>query len=364
MPFRDDLHNVHPYKAQPPLEQLREQFGLEQLVKLASNEGAWGPVPAAARAVVQALPDLNRYPDSAGTALRDALSEWHKIKPAQIVLGNGADELIRLAGLATLSPGTNGVMSWPSFPTYLTACTVMGAQPRKAPARDDWSVDLAALGAAVDGTTRVVFIANPNNPTATLSARDELRALINGLPDHVLVVLDEAYAEYAAGDDEPEGIQLVREGHERLLVLRTFSKVYGLAGLRIGYGVGSRAVIAALDKVRNIFNVNRVAQEAALVSLAAQPEVERRVQHAIGARQQIFKWLALAGHHPVVSRGNFVFAEAADGNGVALADRLLAEGVAIRPLDGFGAPQAIRVTVGSDEENEFFAAALDRAAAK
>lgn len=362
MPFRKHIHELQPYVAQAPVERLQAELGLPKIHKLASNEGAFGPVPAAAAAIAGDPDRLRRYPDSSAPELREALAARFGLGADNVVLGNGADELIRLCGLAVLEPGDNGVFFWPSFPTYVAACAANGAQARQVPLNDDGTGDLGALAATLDADTRVIFIANPNNPTGLLLPRAELQSFLDRLPSSVLCVLDEAYAEYAEGDDQPDGAQLIREGCENLVVLRTFSKIYGLAGLRIGYALGSTQVVAALDRLRNIFNVNAVAQAAAMASLSDDAEVARRVAHVQGARTQIFKWLALAGHRPLASRANFVFAETAGGDGPAFADRLLRLGVAVRALDGFGAPSAIRVTCGSDEENQYLAAALDRIA--
>ncbi|MFY9265441.1 MAG: histidinol-phosphate transaminase [Solirubrobacterales bacterium] len=364
MAFRSHIRDLKPYVAQAPIERLQAELGLERIYKLASNEGAFGPVAAACQVILGDPGRLRRYPDSSAPELREALAARYALSPSQVVLGNGADELIRLAGMAVLENGDNGIFPWPSFPTYVAACATTGAEPRPVALADDWSIDFAAMNAAIFATTRLVLIANPNNPTGLLAPRDVLREFIDGLPEQVICVLDEAYAEYAEGDDEPEGPQLIREGRENLIVLRTFSKVYGLAGLRIGYALASPGAAAALDRMRPIFNVNTVAQEAALVSLPAETEIADRVARVKGARTQIFKWLALAGHKPLASRANFVFAEAAGGDGVAIADRLLRIGVAVRALDGFGAPGAFRVTCGDDEENQFFAAAVDRLASK
>lgn len=362
MPFRKHIDSLSPYTAQAPLEQLEAQYGVERMVKLSSNEGAFGPVAAAAEVIARGVEGLRRYPDSAAVTLRDALAQMHVVAIDNVVLGNGADELIRLAGLATLDPGDNGVFPWPSFPTYVAACATQGAEARRVPLGEDWAVDLDALGAAIDERTRVVFIANPNNPTGLLAPRAALERFVDTLPRGVLLVLDEAYAEYAAGDDEPGGVNLVREGVDNLVVLRTFSKIFGLAGLRIGYAVASHPAAVALNAVRNIFNVNSLAQAAALASLHAGAETAERAGHTRGARTQILQWLALAGHRPIPSRANFVFAEVAAGTGADLAEELLREGVMVRALDGFGAPQAIRVTVGNDDENQVFAAAIDRIA--
>jgi histidinol-phosphate aminotransferase len=364
VPFKDYVNDIKPYVAQAPVERLQSELGIAKIHKLASNEGAFGPVPAAAAAISHEydLDELRRYPDSAAPELRAKIASLNGLAAENVVLGNGADELIRLAAMTVLEGGDNGIFPWPSFPTYVSACVTTGAEARPINLTGDWQIDFEALRAAVFPSTRIVFICNPNNPTGLLAPREVVRELVASLPPHVLCVLDEAYAEYAEGDDEPEGPQLIREGATNLLVLRTFSKVYGLAGLRIGYGFGSPEVVAAVDRMRSIFNINALAQRAALASLDEQAEVWRRVEHVKQSRTQILKYLSLAGHKPLASRTNFVFAEAAAGNGADVEKRLLRLGVAVRELSGFGAPGAFRVTCGNDEENAFFGAAIDRLA--
>lgn len=360
MPFKHHVHELKPYVAQPPVERLQEELGIERIYKLASNEGAFGPVPDARAALAGDPDELRRYPDSAAPELRAKLAALNGLAAENVVLGNGADELIRLAAMTVLETGDNGIFPWPSFPTYVAACATTGAEARPVNLTASWELDFDAMRAAIFPSTRIVYICNPNNPTGLLSPRAQIREFIASLPPHVLCVLDEAYAEYAAGDEEPEGPQLIREGAENLLVLRTFSKIYGLAGLRIGYGFGSPAVASAVDRMRSIFNVNSLAQKAALASLGSQAEVWDRVEQVKHARTQIFKYLSLAGHKPLASRANFVFAEAAGGSGADVERRLLRMGVAVRELSGFGAPGAFRVTCGSEEENAAFGAAIDR----
>lgn len=360
-PLREALWRVDPYRPQPPMRVLQRRLGLERIVKLASNEGAFGPLPAAVRAYRDAAEELNRYPDSGGERLRSALADLHDLPVEQVVLGNGADELIRLCGAAALDAGDAAVLPWPSFPSYLSAAACHGADAVRVPLRAR-AFDLDAIARSLEGPApaggrrRLVFLANPNNPTGTLLDRGELRAFLGALPKGVLCVLDEAYAEYA--DPEPEGPALLREGCPRLCVLRTFSKVYGLAGLRIGYALASPEIADGLGRVRPIFNVNAPAQEAALASLAGREEVARRVAHARAARTRLHAALAGARLDPVPSQGNFVYAEVLDGGGSALAERLLRAGFIVRALEGFGAPGAIRVTCGTDEENDAFAQAL------
>src|SRR3954468_20304686 len=357
MPLRPALAQVEPYRPQRPMRELQVQLGLERIVKLASNEGAFGPLPPAAAAFQGAVGDLNRYPDAGGMRLREALGARFGLPVEQIVLGNGADELIRLCAVATLDAGERAAFPWPSFPSYVAAAACSGALAVRVPPRGRASDLDALLGEARQPGTKLVYLANPNNPTGTLLDRGELRSFLDELPEGVLCVLDEAYAEYA--EQEPEGPALLNGGAPRLAVLRTFSKVYGLAGLRIGYALASPEVADALDRVRPVFNVNQPAQEAALASLHEVEAVQLRIAPARGARERRFEALATAGLEPEPSHTNFVYADVPGGDGEGLARRLLEEeGVIVRALTGFGAPGALRVTAGTDEENEIFASAL------
>jgi histidinol-phosphate aminotransferase len=340
MPLRRALEHVEPYRPQPPMRVLQAELGLDRIVKLASNEGPFGPLPAAVAAFEAAAGELNRYPDGGALRLRDALAERYDVPVEQVVLGNGADELIRLAALATLDPGDRAVYPWPSFQSY-PMC--------------DRAVDIAAVLGACAGA-KLLYLANPNNPTGTIVGREEIRGLVAALPERVLCVLDEAYGEYA--EVEPDGIALVREGHERVCVLRTFSKIYGLAALRIGYAVASPQIADALNRVRPIFNVNQPAQEAALASLHETDAVRRRIRHTREGREALYETLAAAGLEPIRSHANFVYADVPGGDADGLADRLLHAGFIVRALRAFGAPGAIRVTVGTDEEMRLFSSAL------
>jgi histidinol-phosphate aminotransferase len=359
MPLRTALERVQPYRPQPPMRQLQAELGLDRIVKLASNEGPFGPLPAAVAAFDASARELNRYPDAGATRLREELARRYDVPAEQIVVGNGADELIRLAALATLDPGDRAVFPWPSFQSYPTAVAAAAAESTAVPMRER-SFDMGALLAACAGA-KLVYLANPNNPTGTLVGRDDVRAFVDALPPRVLCVLDEAYGEYA--EDEPDGVALVREGRERVCVLRTFSKVYGLAALRIGYAIASPQIADGLNRVRPLFNVSQPAQEAALASLHEAEAVARRIAHTRAARDELYDTLAAAGLDPLRSHANFVYADVPDRDADGLADRLLHAGFIVRALRAFGAPGAIRVTVGTDEEMRLFAAALPRAVA-
>jgi histidinol-phosphate aminotransferase len=353
MPLRRALADVQPYRPQRPMREIQAGLGLDRIVKLSSNEGAFGPLPAAVAAFEAAAGELNRYPDGGGLRLRGELAARHGVPLEQVVLGNGADELIRLCAVAVIDPGDRGVLPWPSFPSYGTSIACSGGEAVRVPLNGR-AIDLDAL---LDPPAKLVYVANPNNPTGAVIDAGDLRRFLEALPGDVLCVIDEAYADYA--EVAPEGVELVRDGAPRLAVLRTFSKVYGLAALRVGYAIASPEVADGLDRVRNIFNVNQPAQEAALASLHEREAVEGRIEHARRARRELADVLAAAGLDPEPSQANFVYADVPGGDGLGLADRLLHAGVMVRALAGFGAPQAIRVTVGTDEENRFFAHALE-----
>jgi histidinol-phosphate aminotransferase len=357
VPLRRALDQVEPYRPQRPMQELQRELGLERMVKLASNEGAFGPLPAAVAAFEAAAASLNRYPDGGGMRLREGLARRHELPVEQVVLGNGADELIRLCAVATLDAGDRAVLPWPSFPSYVVSAASAGAEPVAVPLYRR-RLDVDRLLSEAHYGAKLVYLPNPNNPTGVLLDRADVRRFLDEAPPDVLVVMDEAYAEYA--DPEPEGPAIVREGRERVCVLRTFSKVYGLAALRVGYALASPAIADALDRVRPIFNVNQPGQEAALASLHEQHAIGGRVDHARRARVMLAEALAAAGLDPEPSQTNFVYADVPGGDSVGLADRLLRAGFIVRELTAFGAPGAIRVTAGTDEENELFAAALLR----
>jgi histidinol-phosphate aminotransferase len=337
------------------MRELQAELGLERMVKLASNEGAFGPLPAAVAAFEGAAGELNRYPDGGGMRLRSALAERHDVPVEQVVLGNGADELIRLCAVATLDAGQRAVFPWPSFPSYAAAAACCAADAVAVPL-DGHSFDADAVLAACGPGTKLVYLANPNNPTGVLTPHAEVAAFLEALPPGILLVLDEAYGDYA--EPEPRGVEFVRAGADRVCVLRTFSKVYGLAALRVGYAIASPEVADTLDRVRNIFNVNQPAQEAALASLHETEAVAGRIAHARRARELIREALASAGLAPEPSQANFVYADVPGGDADGVTMRLLERGIMVRALAGFGAPGAIRVTAGTDEENALFAEAL------
>jgi histidinol-phosphate aminotransferase len=349
-----------PYEPGKPVEEVQRELGLDRVVKLASNEGPFGPFPSALEAIERAAPELNRYPDGGAFRLRAELAERNGVRFEEVAVGAGADGLIDGVSQAFLDAGDEIVCGWPSFPSYVIDALKLGATPVRVPLREQ-RYDLGALLEAVTPRTKIVYVCHPNNPTGTTNTRAELDEYFERVPEHVLTVLDQAYLEYIDDPDYPNGIEEYYKRGRRVLVVRTFSKIYGLAGLRVGWGVGSPSVVTAVGKVRRAFDITTPAQVAALASLDDQAEVERR--RRVNAEQRVVVEEILRRHGftcvgPAVA--NFVYAESGEDDAQPLFQAMLREGVIVRPLAGFGSPGAIRVTVGTPEENAFLDEALGR----
>jgi histidinol-phosphate aminotransferase len=348
--FRAALDSLVPYQPGRPVELVQRELGLTgPCVKLASNEGQYGPFPAALEAIARAAAQGNRYPDGGCYALRTALAEHHGLDPEQIVVGNGADAVLNYLALATLEPGDEVAFCWPSFPVYPINAAKMGAVSVRAPLAGS-SYDLDALAAGIGSRTKIVYVTNPNNPTGGMVGRDVLARFLDGLPEHVLPVLDEAYHEYVDDPDYPDGLREHLLAGRRVVVLRTFSKVYGLAGLRVGWGAMPLDVAAALNKVKNAFDVSQPAQDAARASLGEDREIARRAAETRVGRERLFAGLVELGLQPLPAVANFV--SVAVGDGSAVASSLERLGLIVRPLAGFGDPSSVRITVGLPDEVE------------
>jgi histidinol-phosphate aminotransferase len=357
--IRPALDALVPYEPGKPVEEVQRELGLERVVKLASNEGQLGPFASALDAIERGAGELNRYPDGGAYLLRRALAEKHGVAPERIAIAAGADGVVAYLSLATLDPGDEIVCGWPSFPSYVLGAVKLAAQAVTVALSED-AYEPGAILAAITPRTKLVYLCNPNNPTGTMISRSAIDDYFEHVPDHVLTVLDEAYFEYVDDSDYPDGIEEYAKAGRRVLVLRTFSKIYGLAGLRVGYGVGPEEVVSAIAKVRNAFDVSQLAQDAALASLGHDAEVARRRRATATARAELERVLAGAGLRTAApAAANFVYADVG-GDARALFERLLREGIIVRPLGPFGAPEAIRVTVGTDAEHELLAAALAR----
>jgi histidinol-phosphate aminotransferase len=341
-----------------PIEEVARELGLPtaEIIKLASNENPLGPSPAALDAMDQALAQVHLYPDGSAYYLKEKLAQCLGVQPHHLILGNGSNEIIEFLGHALCAPGTNVVVSQYCFAIYPIVARLFGADVVTVPARD-YGHDLPAMARAVTDRTRLLFVANPNNPTGTLAPRDQVQALIDQVPDHVLLVLDEAYLEYL--EAPADWLPLVRAGVKpNLLLMRTFSKIHGLAGLRLGYGLGHPELIGALEKVRQPFNINTVAQAGALAALDDHGHVARtRANNFQGLAflQEGFGRLRLTY---VPSAANFVLVRVGDGQRVFQA--LQARGVITRPMAGYGLPEWIRVSVGTPAENARCVKALEQ----
>jgi histidinol-phosphate aminotransferase len=356
--FRAAVAELTPYQPGKPVEDVQRELGLERVIKLASNEGPFGPFPSAQEAMARAASDLNRYPDGGAYRLHQALAERHGVEPAAITVGAGADGCIDMLSQAILGPGDEVVCGWPSFPSYLIYANKQGATPVAVPLHEH-RYDLTALLAAVTARTKLVYICHPNNPTGTMNTADELDAYFDAVPDHVLTVVDQAYFEYIDHPDYPDAVERYLRRGRRVVVLRTFSKIYGLAGLRIGYAVGPADVCTTVAKVRRPFDLTTPAQVAALASIAGVDELARRRAVNTTGLALLGEAVRANGLEAVPSVGNFIYVDiGTDAN--VLFEQLLREGVIVRPLAGFGSPTAIRVSVGTPDEIGIFTDALGR----
>ncbi|MDP1579558.1 MAG: histidinol-phosphate transaminase [Candidatus Didemnitutus sp.] len=343
------------YEPGKPIDQVARELGLEPagIIKLASNENPHGPSPLALAAAQKALLDAHLYPDGGYYALRERLARKWKLGMDQFVIGNGSNEIIELLGHAFLAPGVECVMHQSSFVVYKLVTLMFGAKPVEVPLAAGLQQDLKTLLAAVTPQTRLVFLASPANPVGVTNSEGELYAFVRALPEHVIFVFDEAYAEYL--DNPPDLRPLLAEGR-KVIGLRTFSKIYGLASLRVGYGYGAKALIAVVQRARQPFNVNAVAAAAAVAALGDVAFVQHCRQANAAGRQQLGEGLAKLGLDYVPGGGNFLLIRV--GDGVAMFDALQRLGVITRPVKGYGLPEWLRVSVGTVAENERLLAGL------
>jgi len=353
----DYIQGLPAYVPGKPVEEVEQELKIHA-VKLASNENPLGPSPKAMEAARRALGEANWYPDGGSKRLREVLAGRNNVRFEEVFVGLGSSEIIDLASRALLRPGLDGITSEGSFTLFAIAIRASGAKLIQTPMKK-YAFDLDAISAAVTPQTRVIYIANPNNPTGTAFGHEEFAAFLKKVPGDVLVVLDEAYREYAERHDLPNAMALFRE-YNNILTLRTFSKVYGLAGLRIGYGIGHPTLVAEMNKLRTPFNVTSVGQAAALAALDDTEHVRRSVEANRAERRRLFLELTKLHLAPVPSETNFLFVPLGP-YAKALCDELLHEGVIVRPMGWMGFPEAIRISVGNPAENTKLLAALSYA---
>ncbi len=354
------IQGLAAYVPGKPIEEVEQDLKIHA-VKLASNENPLGPSPKAMAAARQALGEANWYPDGGSKRLREVLAGRYGVRAEEVFVGLGSSEIIDLASRVLLRPGLTGITSEGSFALFAIAIRASGGKLVQTPMRD-YTFDLDAIAAAVTPETRVIYIANPNNPTGTAFGAAEFDVFMKKVPGDVLVVLDEAYTEYAERRDLPRAMEIFKE-YNNLLTLKTFSKVYGLAGLRIGYGIGHPTLVAEMNKLRTPFNVTSVGQAAALAALDDAEHVRRSVEMNRAERARLFRELQGRGLQPVASETNFLFIPTGT-DAKTMCDELLQEGVIVRPLAWMGFPEAMRISVGNPEENSKLLAAMAKVMAR
>jgi histidinol-phosphate aminotransferase len=355
LPVKPWVQKLQPYVPGKPIEELERELGIANAVKLASNENPLGPSPRAVEAIWNAAERVHRYPDGACFRLRQALSERLAVSPEQLVFGTGCDEILELLAKCFLGPSDEVVFAWPSFAMYPIVAQGMGATAVRIPLDGELVHDLSAMREAVTSRTRLVIVCNPNNPTGTSVGAAAFDRFAASLPENVVLAVDEAYVEYARRPDLPDTLGWVRR-RPATCVLRTFSKIYGLAGLRVGYAIAGRELASYLERARHPFNVNVIAEAAALAALDDHEHVERARRTNADGFEFLTRELRRLGLATWPSDANFLLAEAKAGT----YERLLREGVIVRPMAGFGLPDHIRITIGTAEENERLVKALER----
>ena len=356
---------IAPYQSGKPIAEVAREFGLDEasIVKLASNENPFGVPDSARQAMLLAAAEIGRYPDANGFDLKAALSKRYNVPQDWITLGNGSNDILELAAHAFVQAGEAVVYAQYSFAVYALATQGVGARAIVVPAKN-YGHDLPAMAAAIDLDTRLVFIANPNNPTGTFIPADEIEAFLKQVPSNVLVVLDEAYNEFLAPDQQYESCAWVKQ-YPNLLVSRTFSKAYGLAGLRVGFAIAQPAVTDLMNRVRQPFNVNSMAQAAAVAALNDTEFLEKCARNNAAGYRQFTEAFDALGLEYVPSFGNFILLKvgADDGAGARVNLALLRQGVIVRPVGNYGLPQWLRISIGLPRENAVLIAALTKALA-
>ena len=353
---RPGISEIQPYVPGLTDDELKRQYGLQRIVKLNANENALGPSPLALQAVREELSTLHHYPDGSSGLLREVIADFHHMTASQVMVGNGSDDLIKLLSETFLDPGDEVIMPIPSFSQYAFGAAIMGAKVHHVPLRENFSYDVKAMLAAVTSRTKLIYACSPNNPTATLLTMEQVQQLLEGMPSSAVLVLDLAYNDYASNPNRvTETTSLFDD--PRVVCLHTFSKLYGLAGLRVGYGLASEEVWEFVNRVREPFNVNRVAQRAAVAALGDEAHRQASRVHAVQSREFYLEQAHRLGIQAVPGEANFVLLHTGDGQQTMAA--LMTYGVMVRA--GFpGVEEYIRVTFGTEEENNICIESLEK----
>jgi len=351
------LDPIKPYVPGKPIEEVQREYGLQDVIKLASNENPMGPSPKAVAAVKDALHLLNSYPDGQSYYLRRALASRLGVQPEQVTVGNGADGIIMQTCLAYLDDESEVIVSQSSFPVYDIYTHVMRARLIKTPARN-YGLDLDAMASAITCKTKIIFVCNPNNPTGTMNTAAEVEALMEKAPDHVLVVFDEAYYEFVDSAEYPETLRYIHEGRKNVLIMRTYSKIYALAGIRLGYAVADPDILAPMHKIKEPFAVNLLAQVAGIAALEDDEYRKATVAANHAGRLFLYREFERLGLFCVRSHANFVLVRVGPQAG-RIFQKLLEKGVIVRPCTGYDLPEFLRITVGAPAQNTRLIAALE-----
>jgi histidinol-phosphate aminotransferase len=353
----EHIRTLIPYEPGKPIEEVEREIGIADSIKLASNENPLGPSPLAVEAMRQKMAQLHLYPDGDCFYLKRALAAKLNVSSEQLIFGNGSNEIIELAIRTFMRPGEEAVMARQAFVVYKLVVQAVGGISQEVPLRN-FTHDLEAIGAAISAKTRIVFLANPNNPTGTIYRKAKWEAFLEQVPPDVLIIVDEAYFEYVEATDYPNSLDYHHQG-KALLTLRTFSKLYGLAGLRIGYGIADKQIISLMHRVRQPFNVNAPAQWGALAALNDREHVRRSLENNRQGLEYLTLEFTRLGIEYVPSHANFILLRV--GNGEDVFNRLLAQGIIVRPMAGYRFPEHLRVTIGTMDENRKFIDGLRKA---
>jgi histidinol-phosphate aminotransferase len=355
--FADKLARIPHYEPGTSLDDAKARAETDDAVKLASNESPLGPHPKVVDAIASAASGVNRYPDPEARLLRTRIAERCETEPGRIAVSNGSCEILLAAAEALCDPGSEIVYAWPSFSMYPHMAALSGAREIRVPLAEGFVHDLETMLEEINAATQIVVVCNPNNPTGTYLSAERIGAFVEDVPEHVTVIVDEAYIEFQAVDHPDATLDLLAS-HPNLVLLRTFSKVYGLAGLRVGYALGSPQFRAAVDAVRQPFSVNAIAQAAACEAILHQDDVAERVERNVAERIYIEEQVAALGLEAAASQANFVWIGLGEHDEGEVVDSLARAGVAVRPGTPLGGPGNLRVTHGTRPENERFVAAL------
>lgn len=352
---KPSIDTIQPYQGGKPIEEVQRELGITDIIKLASNENPLGPSPLAVQAIAESATQVHLYPDGNAYYLKRDLAQHLGISPESLILGNGSNDVLQLVAEAYLAPDDEVIYAAGAFVVYSLVTKLCSATAVVVPMVND-THDLSAMAAAITDKTKVIFIANPNNPTGTMVTADETAAFMEQVPDDVLVVFDEAYYEYVARSDYPQTLPYVLEGRN-FIITRTFSKIYGLAGLRIGYGIAPPPLVETLNRVRQPFNCSLVGQAAARAALKDTDHVKESQKSNTAGKAFLYKAFDDMGLRYIQTEGNFIMLHVPQ-SGADIAAALLKQGIIVRPMVGYGYPNAVRVTIGTQQENERLTAAL------